>query len=101
MIEKGQIFVLFQPSTARRFWDSLAVNYVDALHREVGEGGTQLRTMLHGLGEAIGLQRAEIEALLAGTFDLTHLKAVRRNLQRCLGRQHRDQVAWTWRSRSS
>ena len=93
VIEKGQVFVLFQPSTARQFWDSLAVNYVDALHREVGEGGTQLRTVLHGLGDAIGLQRAEVENLLAGTFDPTHLQVVRRNLQRCLGRQHRDQIA--------
>ena len=93
VIERGQIFVLFQPSTARQFWDSLALAYVDALHREVGEGGTQLRTVLHGLGEAIGLQRAEIENLVAGTFDLTHLKVVRRSLQTHLGRQPRDRVA--------
>ena len=93
VIERGQIFVLFQPSTARQFWDSLALAYVDALHREVGEGGTQLRTVLHGLGAAIGLQRAEIENLVAGTFDLTHLKVVRRSLQTHLGRQPRDRVA--------
>ena len=51
VIERGQVFVLFQPSTARRFWDSLALAYVDALHRRVGAGGTQLRTVLHGLGQ--------------------------------------------------
>ena len=34
VIEQGQIFVLFQPSTARQFWDSLALAYVGALHRE-------------------------------------------------------------------
>ena len=38
VIEQGQIFVLFQPSTARQFWDSLALAYVDALHREVVRG---------------------------------------------------------------
>ena len=93
VIEQGQIFVLFQPSTARRFWDSLALAYVDALHRRVGAGGSQLRTVLHGLGEAIGLQRAEIEDLVAGTFDLAHLQVVRRSLQAHLGRRPGDRVA--------
>ena len=93
VIEHGQIFVLFQPSTARRFWDSLAVAYLDALHREAGDDGTQLRTVLHGLGEAIGLKQAEIEDLVAGTFDLTLLKAVRRSLQAHLGRRPGDRVA--------
>ena len=91
--EQGQIFVLFQPSTARQFWDSLALAYRDALHREVGAAGTQLRAVLHGLGDAIGLKRAEIEHLVAGTFDLTHLKDVRRGLQSHLGRGPGDQVA--------
>ena len=93
VIERGQIFVLFQPSTARQFWDSLALAYVDALHRKVGAGGTQLRTVLHGLGKAIGLQRAEIEDLVAGTINYTHLKVVRRSLQTYLSRQPSDQVA--------
>ena len=93
VIEQGQIFVRFQPSTARRFWDSLALAYVDALHRKAGAGGTQLRTVLHGLGEAIGRQRAETENLAAGTFDVTHLKDVRRGLQTHLGRRPGDQVA--------
>ena len=93
VIEQGQIFVLFQPSTARQFWDSLALAYRDALHREVGAAGTQLRAVLHGLGDAIGLKRAEIEHLVAGTFDLTHLKDVRRSLQSHLGRRPGDQVA--------
>ena len=93
VIEQEQIFVLFQPSTARQFWDSLAVAYLDALHREVGEDGTQLRAVLHGLGKAIGLKRAEIEDLVAGTFDLAHLNVVRRNLQRRLGHQSADRVA--------
>ncbi|MCY4633323.1 MAG: DUF87 domain-containing protein [Acidobacteria bacterium] len=92
VIEQGQIFVLFQPSTARQFWDSLALAYRDALHREAG-AGTQLRTVLHGLGDAIGLKRAEIEHLAAGTFDPTHLKDVRRSLQSHLGRRPGDQVA--------
>ena len=93
VIEKGQIFVLFQPSTARRFWDSLALAYVDALHRKAGTGGTQLRTVLHRLGEAIGLPPAEVEDLAAGTFDLTHLKAVRSSLQTHLGRRPADRMA--------
>ncbi|MYK86897.1 MAG: ATP-binding protein, partial [Acidobacteria bacterium] len=93
VIEQGQIFVLFQPSTARQFWDSLALAYRDALHREVGAAGTQLRAVLHGLGDAIGLKRAEIEHLVAGTFDLAHLKDVRRSLQSHLGRRPGDQVA--------
>ena len=93
VIERGQTFVLFQPSTARRFWESLALAYVDALHRKTGAGGTQLRTVLHGLGEAIGRQRAETEDLAEGTFDLTHLKAVRRSLQTHLGRRPGDQIA--------
>ena len=93
VIEQGQIFVLFQPSTARRFWDSLALAYVDALHREVGEGGTQLRTVLRGLSLAIGLQETEVENLVAGMFDPTHLKVVRRSLQTHLGRRPGDRVA--------
>jgi len=93
VIEKGQVFVLFQPSTARRFWDSLALAYVDALHREAGEAGTQLRAVLHGLGDAMGLQRADTENLVAGTFDPTYLKDVRRSLQMHLGRRPGDRVA--------
>ena len=93
VIEQGHVFVLFQPSTARRFWESLALAYRDALHREVGAAGTQLRTVLHGLGDAVGSQRAEIERLVAGTFDLTHLKVVRRSLQSHLGRRPGDEVA--------
>ena len=93
MIERGQVFVLFQPSTARWFWESLALAYVDALHREVGEDGTQLRTVLRGLGEAIGLQRAETEDLVAGMFGSTHLSVVRRSLQRHLSRRPGDRVA--------
>ena len=93
VIEQGQVFVLFQPNTAHRFWESLALAYVDALHREAGEDGTQLRTVLRGLGAAIGLQRAELEDLVAGTFDLTHLKDVRRSLQTQLGRRPGDRVA--------
>ena len=93
VIEQEQIFVLFQPSTARRFWDSLALAHVDALHRKVDERGTQLHGVLHGLGEAIGLQRAEIAPLVAGRFDLTHLNVVRRNLQRHFGHQTADRVA--------
>ena len=92
-VDRGQIFVLFQPSTARQFWDSLALAYGDALHREVDTDGTQLRTVLHGLGGAIGLQRAEIDDLVAGTFDLTRLKVVRRNLQMHLGRRPGHRVA--------
>ena len=93
VIEQGQIFVLFQPSTARQFWESLALAYVDALHREGGEHGTQLRRVLHGLCKAIGLQRPDMEDLVAGTFNLAHLKVVRRRLQAHLGRQTRDRVA--------
>ena len=93
VMERGQIFVLFQPSTARQFWDSLALAYVDALHRRAGTGGTQLRTVLHRLGEAIGLQPADVEDLAAGTFDLTHLKAVRSSLQTHLGRRPGDRIA--------
>ena len=93
VIEQGQIFVLFQPSTARRFWDSLALAYRDALHRDVGAAGTQLRTVLHGLGDAIGLKRADIDHLVAGTFNLGHLEIVRRSLQSHLGRRPGDQVA--------
>ena len=36
VIEQGQVFVLFHPSEARRFWDSLAFAYADALHRKAG-----------------------------------------------------------------
>ena len=93
VVEQGQIFVLFQPSSARQFWDSLALAYRDALHRDVGAAGTQLRTVLHGLGEAIGLKRAEIDHLVAGTFNLGHLEVVRRSLQSHLGRRPGDQVA--------
>ena len=93
VIEQGQVFVLFQPNTAHRFWGSLALAYVDALHREVSKDGIQLRTVLHGLAEAIGLKETEIEALVAGTFDLTLLKAVRRSLQTHLGRRPGDRVA--------
>ena len=93
VIEQGQVFVLFQPSTAHRFWESLALAYVDALHREAGDDGTQLRAVLRALGAAIGLQGAEIEDLAAGTFDLTHLKDVRRSLQTHLGRRPGDRVA--------
>ena len=93
LIDRGQIFVLFQPSTARQFWESLALAYVGALHREAGAGGTQLRTVLHGLGEAIRLQRAEIENLVAGTFDLANLNVFRRGLQTHLGYQPGDQIA--------
>ena len=93
VIEQGQIFVLFQPSTARQFWDSLALAYVDALHRDGGEHGTQLRRVLHGLGKAIGLQRPDLENLVAGTFNLAQLKVVRRRLQAHLGRQPRDRTA--------
>ena len=91
--EQGQVFVLFQPSTAHRFWDSLALAYVDALHREGGNHGTQLRTVLHDLGKAIGLQRADSEELVAGTFDLTHLKVVRLRLQKHAFSQPGDRVA--------
>ena len=45
------------------------------------------------LGEAIGLQRAEIEDLVAGMFDLAHLQDVRRSLQAHLGRRPEDRVA--------
>ncbi|MCY4510443.1 MAG: hypothetical protein OXG35_26325, partial [Acidobacteria bacterium] len=94
VVERGQVFVLFQPSTARQFWDSLALAYVDALHRKVdAAGGTQLRAVLHGLGAAIGLQETEIEDLAAGMFDVSHLKDVRRSLQLHLGRRPADQVA--------
>ena len=93
VVEKGQIFVLFQPSDARRFWDSLALAYVDALHRKAGAGGTQLHTVLSGLGEAIGLPRAQIENLARGIYDLVHLKDVRRGLQAHLGQQFGAQVA--------
>ena len=93
VIERRQIFVLFQPSDARRFWDGLALAYVDALHRRVGAAGTQLHTVLNGLGEAIGLQRAQIGNLAAGTFDPAHLKDVRRSLQAHLGHQPGAQVA--------
>ena len=93
VIEQRQVFVLFQPSTARQFWDSLALAYVDALHREGGEHGTQLRRVLHGLCKAIGLQRPDTEELVAGTFNLAHLKVVRRRLQAHLGRQPRDRTA--------
>ena len=93
VIEQGQIFVLFQPSTARRFWESLALAYRDALHREVGAAGTQLRAVLHGLGDAMKLQRADIENLVEGTFDLTQLQVVRRGLQSHLGQRPGDQVA--------
>ena len=93
VIEQGQVFVLFQPSSARQFWDSLALAYRDALHRKVGAAGTQLRTVLHGLGDAIGLKRAEIEHLVAGTFNLGHLEVVRRSLQAHLGRRPGDLVA--------
>ena len=93
VIERGHIFVLFQPSDARRFWDSLALAYVDALHREVGEGGAQLGTILHGLGAAIGLGETEIENLVAGRLHLTDLKDVRRSLQTHLGRRPGDRVA--------
>ena len=93
VIERGHIFVLFQPSDARRFWDSLALAYVDALHREAGEGGTQLRTILHGLGAAIGLGETEIENLVAGRLHLTDLKDFRRSLQTHLGRRPGDRVA--------
>ena len=93
VIEQGQIFVLFQPSDARRFWDSLALAYVDALHRKAGAGGTQLRTVLQGLGDAIGLERAVIEDLAAGTLDLTHLQVVRRSLRMHFGHQPGNQVA--------
>ena len=93
VIEQGQVFVLFQPSSARQFWDSLALAYRDALHREVGAAGTQLRTVLRGLGDAIGLKRAEIEHLVAGTFNLGHLEVVRRSLQAHLGRRPGDLVA--------
>ena len=93
VIEQGQVFVLFQPSSARQFWDSLALAYRDALHRKVGAAGTQLRTVLHGLGDAIGLKRAEIEHLVAGTFNLGHLEVVRRSMQAHLGRRPGDLVA--------
>ena len=93
VIERGHIFVLFQPSDARRFWDSLALAYVDALHREVGEGGTQLGAILHGLGAAIGLGETEIENLVAGRLHLTNLKDVRQSLKTHLGRRPGDRVA--------
>ena len=93
VIEQRQIFVLFQPNTARQFWASLALAYMDALHREGGEQGTQLRRVLHGLGKAIGLQRADNEDVVAGTFNSTHLEVLRRRLQAHLGRQPRDRVA--------
>ena len=93
VVERGQVFVLFHPGSARRFWDGLAIAYMDAFHRDVAEGGTQLSTVFRGLGEAIGLQRDESDCLVAGTLDLTHLRAVRRKLQGLLGRQHLDQVA--------
>ena len=56
-------------------------------------GGTQLSAVLHGLGAAIGLQETEIEDLAAGTFDVSHLKDVRRSLQLHLGRRPADRVA--------
>ena len=59
----------------------------------LGEGGTQLRAILHGLGAAVGLQETEIEDLAAGTFSISHLKDVRRSLQLHLGRRPADQVA--------
>ncbi len=93
VVDRRQIFVLFQPSTARQFWDSLALAFGDALHREVDKDGTQLRTVLHGLGGAIGLQRAEIDHLVDGTFDLTRLRVVRRHLQMHLGRRPGNRVA--------
>ncbi len=93
VVERGQVFVLFQPSDTRRFWDSLALAYVDALHRNAGRGRSQLSTVLRGLGHAIGLRREETECLVAGTLDLAQLKVVRRRLQGLLGRQHRDRVA--------
>ncbi len=93
VIEQRQIFVLFQPNTARQFWESLVLAYMDALHREGGEQGTQLRRVLHGLGKAIGLQRADNEDLVAGTFNSTHLEVLRRRLQAHLGRQPRNRVA--------
>ena len=94
VVERGQVFVLFQPSTARQFWDSLALAYVDALHRKVGAaGGTQLSAVLRGLGAAIGLRETEIEDLAGGGFDVSRLKDVRRSLQLHLGRRPADQVA--------
>ena len=93
VVERGQVFVLFQPSTARQFWNSLALAYLDALHRRVGGGGTQLRAVLQGLGAAIGLQETEIGDLAAGTFDVSRLKDVRRSLRLHLGRRPADQVA--------
>ncbi len=94
VVDRDQVFVLFQPSTARQFWDSLALAYLDALHRKAGAAGeTQLSAVLRGLGAAIGLQETEIEALAAGTFDVSHLKDVRRSLQLHLGRRPADQVA--------
>ena len=93
VVDRRQIFVLFQPSTARQFWDSLALAFGDALHREVDKDGTQLRTVLHGLGGAIGLQRAEIDHIVDGTFDLTRLRVVRRHLQMHLGRRPGNRVA--------
>ena len=93
VIDQGQVFVLYQPSNARQFWDSLALAYVDALHRDGGEHGTQLRRVFHGLGKAIGLQRPDIEALVAGTFNLAQLQVVRRRLQAHLSRQPKDRVA--------
>ena len=93
VIDQGQVFVLYQPSNARQFWDSLALAYVDALHRDGGEHGTQLRRVFHGLGKAIGLQRPDIEDLVAGTFNLAQLQVVRRRLQAHLSRQPRDRVA--------
>ena len=93
VVDRGQIFVLFQPSTARQFWNSLALAYVDALHRDMGEDGTQLHAVLHRLGGAIGLPRAEMDDLAAGRFDRAHLKAVRRALQVHLGRRPGHRVA--------
>ena len=93
VIEQGKIFVLFQPSTGRQFWDSLVLAYRDALHREVGAAGSQLRTLLHGLGDAIELKPAEIERLVAGTVDLALLKVVHRSLWSHLRLLPGDQVA--------
>ena len=93
VVDRGHVFVLFQPSTARQFWNSLALAYVDALHRDMDEDWTQLRTVLHGLGGAIGLPRGEIEDLAAGTFEPAQLKAVRRRLQVHLGRRPGHRVA--------
>ncbi len=111
VVEQGQVFVLFQPSSARKFWNSLALAYLDSLQREVGRGEMQLRRVLRGLGEvaraeqttqpgsvldlgnAVGLADEQIDALVAGTLDTRHLQRFRNGLRRHLGRRPDERTA--------